>query len=444
MSLATRTGLAAMAAAMLSMTALVGAVSFQFQHALRERVDDQLVERSANAAIIAAIGERVSISELSATVEAARISDENRITEIGALPEAPLPEIEGPGWRTAIADGEEWRLYAVQVTDVPQPGDSVIVELAAPLGDVNDQVRRVRRTTLITGFLAAIAAGVAGWLLGRRAVRPLTLLRQDAESVGNGNPSSWSIRTSYDNREVDEVANALNTSLERLGEETVRRHDALVAARAFAASAAHELRTPMQSAMTNLDVALASSGEPTRPNVERARVELQRMGSALTSVGSLARADLIENSQFDLVDLADLADEAIARHVASNVEITYQGDEHAPARLWADGVGLALDNLIRNAITHGRPPSGAPVRVIVAVSAQPVQVTVSDNGPGIAPDDYERIVRPFERGATDTAGSGLGLAFVQRIAGVHGGELTIERSALGGTRFILKLSPPIE
>ncbi len=388
MRLSTRTGLAAMAAALLAVIMVTGAVLVQFQLALHERVDQQLRERAETAPILVAVGDRISVSELNPTLDGARVVTTGGTVEIGRLPSSPLPPIDEPGWRTVTAAGEQWRVYTVRVENVPAAGDTARVDLVAPLGDVNARARFLRRRSLLIGVVVALLAGGIGMLLGRRAARPLSALRNDAAGIGSGEAEGWGVRPSYGTVEVDDLATALNTGLDRLGEETRRRQAALDSARSFAAAASHELRTPLQGAMTQLDLALSDptatdTTDPAGP-VRAARQQLDRMASSLSAVRALTEVDLVDAGWFAESDLAEVTDQAVA--AISSAErgsgtVSFAGDEEAPCRLWADGARLAIENVVRNAFRHGGV--GATVGGLVEVMV-PTGRSWSPSTPGAA------------------------------------------------------------
>ena len=461
MKLATRTGLASLGASVLAIVVLSNVVTTQFERVLRDRVDEQLsVRAESSAAILVAVGDRISVSELNGVIDPARIlsetstdetnTDETRTVEIGARPPAGLPPVGPVGLRTVEVGGESWRLLGVEVIDVPTAGDRAVVEFSEPLGVVQDRVAEIRRRTFTAGLLAAVGAGVVGWLFGRRAARPLTRLQQDAAAIGTAATTPLAVSDRYGTPEVDDVAAALNASLSDLGGAIERREEALAAARDFAGSATHELRTPLQSAMTNLDVALA---EPTpdgdRESISRARAELSRMAGSLAAVQALSQADLAPPGWFEPLDLAavgDLVDEVTSRvagAATATVDLRVDGDG-GPWTVWSDGVRLAADNVLRNALTHGRPADGSPGRIVVTVTAEPLAVLVDDDGPGVAAADRARVVAPFERAATTTPGSGLGLAVADRVARAHGGGVHVSASPSGGTRVRIALGPPVD
>ncbi len=475
MGLATRTGLAAFAAAFGSLLAIGAVFQGVSSRILLDRVDDQLEARAETAPILAAIANRLAASELSGTVEGAQVLADGRLTEVGQLPDEPLPAPSAPGLTTAVADGQRWRLLTIEVSDVPRVGDEALVQLAAPLGDTEAATRRLRRRALVVGLTTALGAGLAGYLLGARAAKPLTDLRRDAARLDDGDPARWRVGGPYGSVEVDEVAAALNHSLGRLADETERRGAALESARAFASSASHELRAPLQSALTNLNLVTSGHLAPGEREAaaDRATAAVEQTAAALAAVRSLAEAEFADAGWFAPMDLADLVEAAVAAEtrraeVAVEIRATEAGSASAGGPdgiawagagddsdvgathsvLWAAGVQLAVANLVRNAVVHGRPAGGegdgaGPARLVVTVEAGPGRVPtviVDDNGPGIAPADRTRVVERFERGSR-APGSGLGLAIARQVALAHGGNLTIDDSPMGGARLTLRLAP---
>lgn len=440
MRLATRTGLASFIAASITLLAVGSLFRGYFASILQERVDTQLRERAATAPILAAVAQRLAQSELRTTLEGARVVTGSQTISLGLLPDDPLPNKIVAGWSTARASGDRWRLYTVEVLDVPKPGDKTLVQLVAPLGDVDARAMQLRRRVIFVMMLTSVAAGVVGYLLGTVATRPLTALRRDTGRIEDADPGTWRVGETYGSTEVDDVATALNENLQRLADETHRRGAALDAARAFAASATHELRTPLQGALINLDMARSGRmSEPDRLEVlGLANEQLQRMAVALSAVRALADAEFADRSWFDEVDLADVADAAIADERRRSPEATIEIESTPPTTLiaWRDGVRLAIANIVRNALVHGVPADGSAQRVVVSVVGP--RVTVDDNGPGVPTVDRQRVLERFERGGGH--GSGLGLAIAKQVALAHGGSVTIESSPFGGARVVMSLA----
>jgi signal transduction histidine kinase len=174
------------------------------------------------------------------------------------------------------------------------------------------------------------------------------------------------------------------------------------------------------------------------------------MATSLATVQALSQADLAQPEWFEPMDVAslgDVADEVTSRTSSGtdstiDLEVDPTPSPSVTHAIWPDGVRLALDNVLRNALTHGRRADGAPGRIEVRVVAStPLALIVDDDGPGINPDDAVRLLAPFERGPTATPGSGLGLAVADRVARAHGGRVEILASPLGGTRFRITLGP---
>jgi two-component system, OmpR family, sensor histidine kinase PrrB len=440
--LATRTGLAAFAATIV-MLALIGlAFRGQIREVLRDRVDRQLEARAETAPILAAVGDRIARSELNGTVEGARIASvSGGIVDVGLLPVEELPPIETPGWTVASADGEDWRLYTVEVFDVPEIGDRTLVQLVAPLGDADDQAGDLRRRAIVIGVAFALGAGLIGYVLGTLAARPLSQLRRDSERLGAAPVGTWRVRADYGTPEVDDVARTLNSNLELLAEESARRGAALESARSFAATAAHELRTPLQSALTSLDIARSGRIDEVEvtSTIDTARHQLERMAASLAAVRALADAELADPTWFESLDLVELVDAVVADETRRDAGALVTLDAGADVAIegWVDGLRLAVANIVRNALVHGRPVDGSPVRVHVEVSER--AVTVDDNGPGVPDASRSRILERFERGESDQPGSGLGLALAAQVARAHGGTVTVGTSPDGGARVSLLL-----
>lgn len=444
--LVTRIALAAGCAAALAMFGIALVFRGYVERILLDRVDLQLEDRAESAPILAAVGDRLAVSELNAVVDGARIrfiegpdANQSDIT-VGSMPSAELPTTIVLGWSTVRADGENWRLYTVRVDDVPVVGDVAYVQLGAPLGDLDSQVVTQRRRLLVVSVFSILFATGTGLLFGRLAARPMRRLRDDAATLGEGPASDWRVAERYGVAEVDDVAAVLNAGLERVALESQRRQEALEAARAFTASAAHELRTPLASAVTNLDVARSSGNNVDA--VDAARAQLVRMAATLSALRDLADAELAVESWFEPVDIADLVavvqEDESRRH--PDVDLALDAPPQLVMRGWADGLRMACANLVQNALLHGRPATGRPqVRIRVSLEGATVAVVVDDNGPGIPPSERARVLKRFERATSEVAGSGLGLALVGQVAAAHGGTISIAASDMGGASISLRL-----
>jgi len=205
------------------------------------------------------------------------------------------------------------------------------------------------------------------------------------------------------------------------------------AERAFAARTAHELRTPLAAARAQAQrlVELAA-GTNARPNAEALLRQLDRLGRLATRLLQLARIESQASVRREPVDLAVIARMVVAdfaEAVASErlrIEVT---DEPTGVIGDIDAIGIALRNLIDNALKHGGKDAW------VTVLVETLSVLVINDGPGVPPETLQKLVRPFERGITAAEGSGLGLSITQAIAMQAGGTLELISPVAGGRGF---------
>src|SRR6266516_744870 len=216
------------------------------------------------------------------------------------------------------------------------------------------------------------------------------------------------------------------------------REQALVAARRFAADAGHELRTPLQTIRSNLDIARSpdASQDERQLAIEVVTRQSERMNRLVDGLQSLARGEAGLVQSGTEVDLGDIADSAayVTRTRHPDLSIDVDLPESGPT-VTGDGDGLwrVIENLLENAARHGRP--GGHITMQVAPLNGGAEILVDDDGPGIPPAERQRVMRRFQRGPGATAaGSGLGLAIVEAEANRHGGRLSLDTSKLGGLR----------
>ncbi|MFJ3661544.1 sensor histidine kinase [Streptomyces sp. NPDC090119] len=351
-------------------------------------------------------------------------------------PSARLPRrATGP---VTIRDGaRSWRGLAR-----PVPGGTLWV--FAPDTADRAQVLLVRRRVVFTALLAAPASGLLAWLLASGASAPLRRLTRRTAGL---DPRTSGVRPEPERTgvtEVDELGATLRTVLARYDEQAARTAEALDTARSFSSAAAHELRTPLMSMGTNLDVlALPGLPEPDRDEaLTDLRLEHARLLHLLVMLRELGRGDLVEAETFDAVELADLADAAVAevRRRDRGADITLDAEPGLTVPGWEPGLRLLLDNLLANALAHGRDPAGvARIRVDVRRAGEQAVVVVADQGPGIPHEYRERLFERFQRGPHST-GSGLGLTLVAQQTALHRGSVGVTDGPQGtGARFEVRL-----
>jgi signal transduction histidine kinase len=213
------------------------------------------------------------------------------------------------------------------------------------------------------------------------------------------------------------------------------------AQRRFVGDASHELRSPLATIISAVEVGLA---HPELPQAELARdmvlPEAQRMQALIDDLLLLARSDergiVVRRED---VDLDDLAAQEVAR-VEREGRPAVRADL-SPTRVVGDrsALGRVLRNLVDNAVRHAR----SIVEVAVWVQDGSGCVSVADDGPGIAVQDRDRIFERFVRLDTDRSrtagGSGLGLAIVAEIVAAHHGRVTVDDRPHGGTAVTVYL-----
>ncbi|MFD9209404.1 sensor histidine kinase [Streptomyces sioyaensis] len=363
----------------------------------------------------------------------------------GPQPTAPVP-LPRAGTRasTVRSQGQSWRVLAVPVNG-GDPGARGTLWLFSPDTAREAQLGLVRRRVLTVALLAAPLAGGIGWLLAAGAARPLRRLQQRAGGLDPHTGTARLEHTPTGITEVDDLARTLQTFLTRYDEQAARTVEALASARSFSAAASHELRTPLMSMQTNLDILEAFQDLDAADRAETVhdlRHEHARLLGLLVMLRALAQGDLVEAESFELIDLAELADEAAAdlRRRHPTAEVVVDSSPGLTLHGWRPGLRSMLDNLLTNALVHGRSAdTGAytalSLRPADADAAPGIVLRVDDRGPGVPPQGREELFRRFHR-RPDSPGSGLGLTLVAQQAALHGAELRVLDGPGGrGARF---------
>jgi two-component system sensor histidine kinase PrrB len=362
---------------------------------------------------------------------------------IGNMPDV-VPETGAKGPATFSAGGARWRYVTTDLGSAARPARLWVLEpeqrLARRLADLR------RRLALVT--LAAVGVGAAaGFALGRFAGRPLSRLREQAQEIDIPAPGGSRLSTTSGVSDVDQLAGILNELLDRRDTAVARTAEALETARAFAATAAHELRTPLTSMGTNLSLL----DHPGLDPAERAEItadlaaEHGRMQRLITMLRRLARGELLDPaeaaSDVDLTEMvATAVEESQRRHPHAMISATL--DEDVAVRGWAEGLRMIVDNLLDNAAIHGVDDRGkADITVTLARAGDLAVLRVQDTGPGIPPEDRDRVFARFQRRAAGP-GSGLGLTLVRQQTRRQGGTVAVLDPA-GGTGACIEVRLPV-
>ena len=191
-----------------------------------------------------------------------------------------------------------------------------------------------------------------------------------------------------------------------------------------------------------LDLAgVATADDARRTHLQRARDGLGRMERLVAQLLTLARVESLDRlADQGRVDVAALAQQVVAeageRAAPRGIALSLQAAGPLHVRAGAGLLEIALRNLVDNAIVHGKPRGN--VEVMVGPQVGGVEIAVEDDGPGFPEDQVARAGERFARGE-QSRGTGLGLSIVRAIAALHGGSVTVSRSAAGGARVALRL-----
>ena len=340
----------------------------------------------------------------------------------------PVPATEG--YSTVRHDGRDWRVYtlvqgshALQVAQAENEREAIATQTAM--------------RTLIP-FLALLPVfGGLIWLAVGRGLEPLDAMSQ---AVSKRRPDALGPLAE---RGLPEELRPLAVSLNGL---LARLSDALAAQRRFTADAAHELRTPLAALKLQLDLARRQGAAHSAAALDDLEAGVQRASHVVEQLLTLARVepesfaerrtecDLTAIARDAIVSRAALAAaKSIDLGLARATDASVQGD---PATL-----AILLSNLLDNAIRYTR--SGGRIDVAVDHDPSGATLTVADNGPGIAPEDRERVFDRFYRGASnEQSGSGLGLSIVKRIADAHRATITLDAPS-DGTGLVVRVKFPV-
>ncbi|WP_280215569.1 sensor histidine kinase [Nocardia cyriacigeorgica] len=322
---------------------------------------------------------------------------------------------------------ENFRVAAVPSTLAT--GQPVIVYAGASLETAESAVADARRAMLIgLPLLLAVVAAVT-WLVTRRALRPVEAIRRELAEIMHGDLS----RRVPEPRSRDEIARLAATTNETLAalEKSSERQ------RRFIADAAHELRSPIASLRTQLEVAQAHPDLLEMDGVLGDTVRIQQLAADLLL---LARLDAGEQPRADRVDLRALIEQEISHRIGDRIPVEYMlPDEPIEVSGSRSQLARVLGNLVDNAQRH----AATSVRVGLTRNAGTAVIDVVDDGSGVPEADRERIFQRFvrldEARSRDDGGAGLGLAIVREVVERHDGAIGVEGAPQGGARFVVEL-----
>jgi two-component system, OmpR family, sensor histidine kinase MprB len=455
MSLRRRVGLVAASAVGIAVLIAVIVCYVVVRDQLRGQVDDAL--RAQAAEVPSAVGQQnVPVIPASAGGPAPYVTivfaggEEIRLEGNLWLPIDGAALDVASGHRSAVfedvhASGSHLRELILPIIYSPgygQPSVQAALVFARPLDGV-DSILSNLRLVLALLLLGGIAlAATLGRLGARRVLAPLAEVAQTAQEIGETDDLSRRLTIHADD-EVGQLARRFNAMLEHLEASRSALDESVRAQRQLVADASHELRTPVTSLRTNIEVLLAG-GELSEDERRRLLSDVVEQSEELSTLV----ADLIELARGDQpitsaeeVRLDRLVEQSVdwGRRNAPTVEFETRLE---PAIVDGDAGRLerAINNLLDNAARHSQPGG------TVEVTADRSGVRVRDHGHGVDEEDLPHVFDRFYRGANSRGrqGSGLGLAIVRQVAEQHGGAVGVANALDGGAIFTLTLptSPP--
>ncbi len=334
-----------------------------------------------------------------------------------------------PGLRTAsVPEAGDMRILTVPI----QSGGTRLglFRVAIPLSSVTQAQASLLRTFAVVGTLAVLLAVLLGIAIAGVVSAPLRRMARTARAVDGGD---LSVRVGLlrGGGEIGALGVAFDRMLDRLERAFGRQRD-------FVSDASHELRTPLTVLRTQVEMLDRETDEERRHQATRLMLrrldELDHLVGDMLTLASAEGGHLITPEAIDLADFfedlrRDLPLFGDRRFAVTAVAGTLSAD---PARLTQ-----VIRNLVRNAVTHTAPAGRIQVRA--GARGDHLEIDVTDDGPGIPPEELERIFERFHRlgqGRTrDTGGSGLGLAIARAIVEAHGGTVVALSPPGGGATF---------
>jgi two-component system sensor histidine kinase MtrB len=308
--------------------------------------------------------------------------------------------------------------------------DAVYVELV-PLSELDASLRFLSAVLVAgVGVSGLLGLALGGWA-GKRALRPLTELRDAAARMAAGDLEAR--LPEQDDADLAPLAATFNRTAEDL-QRRVRR-DAR-----FASDVSHELRSPLTT-LVNAVAVLRRRREELPPTARQAvdllDADVHRFGKMVTDLLEISREEQIDERDLEVCDVVDIVTHAVGARRGIAVEV-----EGTPPKVLVDR--RRLDRVVGNLLDNADHHAGGAVRVGVSACADGVRIEVDDAGPGIPKGLREEVFERFSRGANagrrdGGGGSGLGLALVARHVRAHQGRIHIDDSPAGGARIVVDI-----
>ncbi len=313
-----------------------------------------------------------------------------------------------------------------------------VVLMAHPMDIIQKSLNHLLITLISVFFLFLIPTILGGFLLAKGGMQPIVETSRKLKEITSENLDER-LQNPKTHDEIEELTNTFNDLLDRL-------HEAFKRERQFIGDVAHELKTPLATQRSGLEVTLSKSRtyEEYKKALSEAIIDNNQISTTLKNILDLAWSEAESTkTNGEIFNLSSLIEELkdIVSKMAVQKQIVIEG--HIESNIYSigkqDKLGRAILNILDNAIKYTQE-KGA-VSISLTKRRGHALVKIKDTGVGISPEDLPHIFERFYRGAkTDkTFGSGLGLAIAQSIINVHKGDLNVASTLSKGTTVTITL-----
>lgn len=333
--------------------------------------------------------------------------------------------------------------HSYYTSSVPVVINGEVVQLRF-LRDFTDDASQEQTIQLLLIAAAGISCMFTSLLLRpviRRGLQPLDALSERLEGISSESLSQQRIPLDRQPGELRPIAQSFNGLLDRLERSWDRQ-------KSFVNGVSHELRTPItliSGYAHRLSKTAAQLSEDQKQQIQFIQNESRRMASLVSDLLDLARSDAgklqLSQGQIHPSMIMTQVAQRLQDHTNGRLVVAPLSEEAEAIRAKGDGKRLdqCIMNLIENAMKYA--PGDSPIQLSLSYSSDEVSVHVTDSGPGVPASERSLIFERFKRGrhASETSGSGIGLAVVQTLMRAMGGDVTYADAASGGADFRLSL-----
>jgi signal transduction histidine kinase len=414
---------------------LVNAVERRLKDHARDAASEVLDDAEGDLKAGQSLEEVTSIVRVGGPYVQAFGPDRRPVTDALGRPSNQLFVLDADGSLVPVSRLTASR-YQVVTRQVAGPGGEYTLVAASSLDDVRRSVQALASSLWLGIPALVVLVGVVTWWLVGRALRPVERMRREVEEISLTTLHRRVDEPATDD-EVARLAHTMNVMLDRMQSAQTKQ-------RQFVSDASHELRSPLATIRTSVEVASLHPERADWPAVASTVLgESDRLDELVGDLLTLAKLDETANGdsarRLVPVDLDELVLADVARLRALGHVVRAEGVSAARVHGDPRQLGRLVRNLLDNAARH----AAAAVTVTLGEDGGSALLRVDDDGPGIPPDQrdrvFERFARLDESRSRPVGGAGLGLSLVKAIALAHRGDVVVEDVPGGGARFEVRL-----